>query len=141
MFLHLACLKKNSSVEVKLLSELFLVQWTIRAFLISLFILGISSNYSDDYPYSWSIPPFHPSAEKHENDKVSVICGTLTEKDAQDITKFFVSRAGCALWVLRLHPWAIKQLTTSTHCLCAFQKKAWIFTCVSLINVLILQMF
>ncbi|XP_014116416.1 PREDICTED: iduronate 2-sulfatase isoform X1 [Pseudopodoces humilis] len=30
---------------------------------------GVSSNYSDDYPYSWSIPPFHPSAEKHENDK------------------------------------------------------------------------
>ncbi|XP_032928544.1 iduronate 2-sulfatase isoform X2 [Catharus ustulatus] len=30
---------------------------------------GISSNYNDDYPYSWSIPPFHPSAEKHENDK------------------------------------------------------------------------
>ncbi|XP_015133790.1 iduronate 2-sulfatase isoform X2 [Gallus gallus] len=30
---------------------------------------GISSNYSDDYPYSWSIPPFHPSTEKYENDK------------------------------------------------------------------------
>ncbi|XP_009899825.2 iduronate 2-sulfatase [Dryobates pubescens] len=30
---------------------------------------GVSSNYSDDYPYSWSIPPFHPSTEKHENDK------------------------------------------------------------------------
>ncbi|XP_075576712.1 iduronate 2-sulfatase isoform X4 [Pelecanus crispus] len=30
---------------------------------------GVSSNYSDDYPYSWSIPPFHPSAEKYENDK------------------------------------------------------------------------
>ncbi|NXK55885.1 IDS sulfatase, partial [Chauna torquata] len=30
---------------------------------------GVSSNYSDDYPYSWSIPPFHPSTEKYENDK------------------------------------------------------------------------
>ncbi|NWX97340.1 IDS sulfatase, partial [Nothoprocta ornata] len=30
---------------------------------------GVSSNYSDDYPYSWSIPPFHPSAEKYENAK------------------------------------------------------------------------
>ncbi|NXL41979.1 IDS sulfatase, partial [Podilymbus podiceps] len=24
---------------------------------------------TDDYPYSWSIPPFHPSTEKYENDK------------------------------------------------------------------------
>ncbi|NXE75664.1 IDS sulfatase, partial [Cochlearius cochlearius] len=30
---------------------------------------GVSSNYSDDYPYSWSVPPFHPSTEKYENDK------------------------------------------------------------------------
>ncbi|XP_009887559.1 PREDICTED: iduronate 2-sulfatase [Charadrius vociferus] len=30
---------------------------------------GVSSNYNDDYPYSWSIPPFHPSTEKYENDK------------------------------------------------------------------------
>ncbi|XP_062440484.1 iduronate 2-sulfatase [Rhea pennata] len=30
---------------------------------------GISSNYSDDYPCSWSIPPFHPSTEKYENDQ------------------------------------------------------------------------
>ncbi|KAM6117336.1 iduronate 2-sulfatase [Pterocles gutturalis] len=30
---------------------------------------GVSSNYSDDYPYSWSIPPFHPLTEKYENDK------------------------------------------------------------------------
>ncbi|XP_009995399.1 PREDICTED: iduronate 2-sulfatase [Chaetura pelagica] len=30
---------------------------------------GVSSNHSDDYPYSWSIPPFHPSTEKYENDK------------------------------------------------------------------------
>ncbi|XP_015676173.1 iduronate 2-sulfatase [Protobothrops mucrosquamatus] len=31
---------------------------------------GISSNHSDDYPYSWSIPAFHPSSEKYENTKV-----------------------------------------------------------------------
>ncbi|XP_004686025.1 PREDICTED: iduronate 2-sulfatase [Condylura cristata] len=30
---------------------------------------GISSNHSDDSPYSWSIPPFHPSSEKYENAK------------------------------------------------------------------------
>nr|XP_056715316.1 iduronate 2-sulfatase [Euleptes europaea] len=31
---------------------------------------GVSSNRSDDYPYSWSVPPFHPSSEKYENTKV-----------------------------------------------------------------------
>ncbi|XP_070807887.1 iduronate 2-sulfatase [Pituophis catenifer annectens] len=31
---------------------------------------GISSNHSDDYPYSWSVPAFHPSSEKYENTKV-----------------------------------------------------------------------
>ncbi|XP_063169495.1 iduronate 2-sulfatase [Candoia aspera] len=31
---------------------------------------GISSNHSDDYPYSWSIPAFHPSSEKYENKQV-----------------------------------------------------------------------
>uniref|UniRef100_A0ABI7VS26 Iduronate 2-sulfatase n=1 Tax=Felis catus TaxID=9685 RepID=A0ABI7VS26_FELCA len=30
---------------------------------------GISSNYSDDSPYSWSFPPYHPSSEKYENTK------------------------------------------------------------------------
>lgn len=30
---------------------------------------GISGNHSDDYPYSWSIPPYHPSSEKFENTK------------------------------------------------------------------------
>ncbi|XP_077343495.1 iduronate 2-sulfatase isoform X1 [Lithobates pipiens] len=30
---------------------------------------GISSNHSDDYPYSWSVRPFHPSSEKYENMK------------------------------------------------------------------------
>ncbi|XP_006869795.1 PREDICTED: iduronate 2-sulfatase-like [Chrysochloris asiatica] len=30
---------------------------------------GISSNHSDDSPYSWSIPPYHPSSEKYENAK------------------------------------------------------------------------
>ena len=31
---------------------------------------GISSNHSDDSPYSWSVPPYHPSSEKYENTKV-----------------------------------------------------------------------
>ncbi|XP_078004109.1 iduronate 2-sulfatase isoform X2 [Phascolarctos cinereus] len=30
---------------------------------------GISSNHSDDFPYSWSVPPFHPSSEQYENSK------------------------------------------------------------------------
>ncbi|XP_053555127.1 iduronate 2-sulfatase [Bombina bombina] len=38
---------------------------------------GISSNHSDDYPYSWSVPPFHPSSEKYENTK------TCKGKDGQ----------------------------------------------------------
>uniref|UniRef100_A0A8C6QBE0 Iduronate 2-sulfatase n=1 Tax=Nannospalax galili TaxID=1026970 RepID=A0A8C6QBE0_NANGA len=30
---------------------------------------GISSNHSDDSPYSWSFAPYHPSSEKYENTK------------------------------------------------------------------------
>ncbi|XP_069603148.1 iduronate 2-sulfatase isoform X2 [Ranitomeya imitator] len=30
---------------------------------------GISSNHTDDYPYSWSVRPYHPSTEKYENTK------------------------------------------------------------------------
>jgi len=64
---------------------------------MSLPFSGVSSNYSDDYPYSWSIPPFHPSTEKYENNKVRVICGTLAKKGFQDITKFFASSTGYTL--------------------------------------------
>ncbi|KAM3910602.1 iduronate 2-sulfatase [Leptodactylus fuscus] len=38
---------------------------------------GISSNHSDDYPYSWSVRPYHPSSEKYENTK------TCKGKDGQ----------------------------------------------------------
>ncbi|KAL0973966.1 hypothetical protein UPYG_G00213620 [Umbra pygmaea] len=31
---------------------------------------GIASNHSDDYPYSWSVPPYHPPSFKYENRKV-----------------------------------------------------------------------
>ncbi|XP_006814432.1 iduronate 2-sulfatase-like [Saccoglossus kowalevskii] len=31
---------------------------------------GISSNYTDDYPYSWSVPAFHPSTQKYKMKKV-----------------------------------------------------------------------
>uniref|UniRef100_V9KJ45 Iduronate 2-sulfatase n=1 Tax=Callorhinchus milii TaxID=7868 RepID=V9KJ45_CALMI len=31
---------------------------------------GIVSNHTDDYPYSWSIRPFHPSTEKYKGAKV-----------------------------------------------------------------------
>ena len=31
---------------------------------------GISSNHHDDYPYSWTLYPFHPISEKFKNSKV-----------------------------------------------------------------------
>ncbi|MBN3295320.1 IDS sulfatase, partial [Amia calva] len=31
---------------------------------------GIASNKSDDYPYSWSIPPYHPSSLRYEKHKM-----------------------------------------------------------------------
>lgn len=31
---------------------------------------GIASNHSDDYPYSWSIPAYHPPSFKYENQQV-----------------------------------------------------------------------
>ncbi|KAJ8911048.1 hypothetical protein NQ315_004695, partial [Exocentrus adspersus] len=33
---------------------------------------GVSSNFTDDYPYSWSRKPFHPKTEIYENAKVCV---------------------------------------------------------------------
>lgn len=35
-----------------------------------LFCLGIASNHTDDYPYSWSIPAYHPASFKFEKQKV-----------------------------------------------------------------------
>lgn len=34
------------------------------------FCLGIASNHTDDYPYSWSIPAYHPASFKFEKQKV-----------------------------------------------------------------------
>ena len=31
---------------------------------------GIASNYTDDYPYSWSVPPYHPPSFRYEKEKV-----------------------------------------------------------------------
>ncbi|XP_077466380.1 iduronate 2-sulfatase-like [Stigmatopora argus] len=31
---------------------------------------GIASNYTDDYPYSWSIPAYHPASFKFEKEKM-----------------------------------------------------------------------
>ncbi|KAJ8255161.1 hypothetical protein GJAV_G00201730 [Gymnothorax javanicus] len=31
---------------------------------------GIASNHSDDYPYSWSVPPYHPPSFDYEKRKV-----------------------------------------------------------------------
>lgn len=32
--------------------------------------LGIASNHTDDYPYSWSIPAYHPASFRFEKEKV-----------------------------------------------------------------------
>lgn len=47
-----------------------------------LYFSGISSNHSDDQPYSWSTLPFHPSTMRYKNapvcgaqaDSVDVVC-------------------------------------------------------------------
>ncbi|XP_056457040.1 iduronate 2-sulfatase [Gadus chalcogrammus] len=31
---------------------------------------GIASNYTDDYPYSWSVPPYHPPSFRYEKEKM-----------------------------------------------------------------------
>ncbi|XP_077984853.1 iduronate 2-sulfatase-like [Glandiceps talaboti] len=31
---------------------------------------GLPSNYTDDYPYSWSVPAYHPSTQKYKMKKV-----------------------------------------------------------------------
>lgn len=33
---------------------------------------GISSNFTDDYPYSWSSKPYHPKTEAYMNSKVCI---------------------------------------------------------------------
>ncbi|TRY83906.1 hypothetical protein DNTS_014654 [Danionella cerebrum] len=38
---------------------------------------GIASNHSDDYPYSWSVPPYHPPSFKYEKRKMPL--GTLPD--------------------------------------------------------------
>lgn len=43
---------------------------------------GIASNYTDDYPYSWSIPAYHPASFRYEKKKVwrgKSISDTLTD--------------------------------------------------------------
>ncbi|XP_062332660.1 iduronate 2-sulfatase [Osmerus eperlanus] len=31
---------------------------------------GIASNHTDDYPYSWSVPPYHPASFAYEKEKM-----------------------------------------------------------------------
>lgn len=33
---------------------------------------GVSSNFTDDFPYSWSEPPYHPSTEKYKQSRVCI---------------------------------------------------------------------
>uniref|UniRef100_A0A3Q3WL15 Iduronate 2-sulfatase n=1 Tax=Mola mola TaxID=94237 RepID=A0A3Q3WL15_MOLML len=42
---------------------------------------GIPSNYTDDYPYSWSIPAYHPPSFKFEDAKVRMEC--VKDKDGE----------------------------------------------------------
>lgn len=39
---------------------------------------GASSNYTDDYPYSWSQLPYHPSSEKYKD---AAVCKDDTGKE------------------------------------------------------------
>ncbi|KAF7285331.1 hypothetical protein GWI33_011123 [Rhynchophorus ferrugineus] len=64
---------------------------------------GLSSNFSDDQPYSWSQNPFHPKTEAYKNAKVcqnsdgslgkNLICPVVTEfqpdKTLPDLESFF----------------------------------------------------
>lgn len=34
------------------------------------YVTGASSNWSDDSPYSWSVPAYHPSTEKYKDSSV-----------------------------------------------------------------------
>jgi hypothetical protein len=75
---------------------------------------GISSNFSDDQPYSWSEAPFHPSTEKYKNarvcpDKLSkqklkknLVCpvspkhqpgGTLPDMESTQVARKFLQKA------------------------------------------------
>lgn len=42
----------------------------LSVFVLTFFPLGIASNHTDDYPYSWSIPPYHPASFTFEKQKV-----------------------------------------------------------------------
>ncbi|KAG7278913.1 hypothetical protein CRUP_024922 [Coryphaenoides rupestris] len=38
---------------------------------------GIASNYTDDYPYSWSVPPYHPPSFQYEKKKDGALHANL----------------------------------------------------------------
>uniref|UniRef100_A0A8C4N5W9 Iduronate 2-sulfatase n=1 Tax=Eptatretus burgeri TaxID=7764 RepID=A0A8C4N5W9_EPTBU len=52
------------------LPQLFKEQGYMTISLGKVFHPGISSNHTDDYPYSWSKKPYHPSTQKYKNAKV-----------------------------------------------------------------------
>ena len=35
---------------------------------------GKASNFTDDYPLSWSVPAYHPPTQQYQNAKVKVNC-------------------------------------------------------------------
>ncbi len=51
--------------------------------------LGIASNHTDDYPYSWSIPAYHPASLRYEKEKVLMgkdLLHTCSMKSAMCLT-------------------------------------------------------
>ena len=40
-------------------------------------VSGIASNYTDDYPYSWSMPAYHPPTEKYKMAKVETALSSV----------------------------------------------------------------
>ena len=45
----------------------------VNQFLLTSDFLGKSSNFTYDYPYSWSLRPYIPSTDKFKNAKVSLV--------------------------------------------------------------------
>lgn len=47
--------------------ETFLCLFVVKLYFLS---SGIASNHTDDYPYSWSVPAYHPPSFRYEKEKV-----------------------------------------------------------------------
>uniref|UniRef100_UPI00358F140C iduronate 2-sulfatase n=1 Tax=Myxine glutinosa TaxID=7769 RepID=UPI00358F140C len=64
------------------LPQLFKEQGYTTISLGKVFHPGIASNHTDDYPYSWTKKPYHPSTQKYKNAKV---CRDATGHQAANV--------------------------------------------------------